>query len=171
MFSPAIQSIKYMLDESLECIAYGGTNRTLDHNDLTNIFREVRDALDRFYTTGDPLTSLDIDALGEIHMLCANTISQFDSPVEAGLMMGMDISTSLLSKSVSYQSPLVNSPCTVTIDTRHCEIDFCGEFDTCLDGPWCDEEEVYRGEDWVQWHRDWIKWRNQKSTTDVSFEF
>jgi hypothetical protein len=68
-------------------------------------------------------------------------------------MMGMDASATLLAHSLW---PVENERvrCPVQINPQCVDIDFGGEFDDVLEGPWFNAPDTYY-RDWVSWYRSW----------------
>jgi hypothetical protein len=149
----SLAMIQAMLMESIESISFGVPNRTLYARDLSNIFLEVRSALKDLSDRGDEFSRDNMVELGKIYSCCSSVSKQFDSNVDAGLMMGMDVIVCLLAGSL-YPLEIEADLIMVALSPQCREVEFDGEFDDVMPGPWF-EESFTSYSNWMAWYRNW----------------
>jgi hypothetical protein len=140
VIAASLDSIQSMLYESLETISFGVLNRSLNATNLADIFHEVRRGLGEIYPLANIFNEDHVAKLADIHRVCECTAEQFISPIEAGLLMGMDISTCILARHPHFQPSSIHlAEYMPVIDSRCREVDLDAgrlAWDNPLDGPW-----------------------------------
>jgi hypothetical protein len=129
----SLKMIEEMLAESIESISFGVPTRVLDATDLSDTFLEVRRALKDLSKRGDEFSREDMVSLAKIYEICSSVSRQFDSNVDAGLMMGMDVMVCLLVRSL-YAVECSHAKDTVALSSQCREVEFDGEFDDAMPG-------------------------------------
>jgi len=151
--------IEHELRSGLEGISGGVLQRAISMTRMGDLFLDVRNMLRSLHTRVSELTQTNVQQLSEIYLISMKAAAQFDSAIEAGLMFGMDMSATMLVDCEHFSiDALKKDRARCDLETNvssFCtEVDFAGEFDDCVEGPWCDisKEEMggYRT-CWVQW--------------------
>jgi hypothetical protein len=134
-------------------ISTGGT-KFFDEIMLGDMFMDARNAMDEIYTGSETMfkDGQNTDALMALYQSVRFVTSQFDDPLQAGLLMKMDVFASILAMHDVYR-PLLQSSAYVIDCTS---VDFSGLFfeEALPDGPWKPSAEDYPIDgDWIGWCR------------------
>jgi hypothetical protein len=144
-----------MLSESLECISFGVTAKQLDASNLGDIFLEVRESLSSYEESGKSLSLDDWKMMADIYQMMVSSVAQFESPIEAGLMMGLDVPSAMMGGiSIDFEKSEIEG---FTMNPDCTRVDLQGLFEPIMDGPWSDLKTDYNySHDWIAWYRFWM---------------
>jgi hypothetical protein len=153
-----LQRVSDTMGSGLEAISFGVPGREVTASAMGDLFLEVREGLTLLSTRVAEFQTKDAEALSRIYLLSMDAAVQFDSPVEAGLMLGMDRSATILVDCEYFTMDMLTRSrlrtASVHITPQCTEVDFAGEFDDCEEGPWCDVS----GEGFGGYGKCWVRW-------------
>jgi hypothetical protein len=149
-----IQAITKKYERCFDEMSIGCT-RIFSETVLQTMFCEIRDDMDDIYSCHID-TSNDVAntaALVRIYRSVKAIVNQFDDPLQAGLMMKMDVFATLLYSENTSAYKAESSFHVVDLQCRL--IDFSGLFfeQALPKGPWKPSADDYpRNGDWIDWY-------------------
>jgi hypothetical protein len=133
-----------------------GSNTYFDECYLCTLFSETRDAMDLIYTGSEAMfkDAANTDTFMCMYQEVSAVTRQFDDPLQAGLMMKMDVFAAILATHNVALPPSMSSY--YIVDSRCASVDFSGLFfeEAVPNGPWKPSAEDVPGNgNWIQWYQ------------------